>query len=166
LQAAGFAWNRLKDRPSDEGCELIDVVHVEAGASRFKPGFDATCALAAGLSWYEDELQRLAEQHLKIRIKRIEHWGTYNCRNVNNAETGRRSQHATANAIDIAAFELADGRKVAVRTDWGDDTPAGRFLAAAHATACGLFNVVLGPDYNDLHHDHFHLDLGQYRRCR
>jgi hypothetical protein len=142
------------------------VVHVEAPASRLKPGFDATCALAAGLSWYLDELQRLAEQHLRNRIARVEHWGTYNCRNVNNAESGRLSQHATANAIDLALFELADGRQVVVRTDWGDDTPAGRFLAAAHAAACGLFNVVLGPDYNALHADHFHLDLGRYRRCR
>ena len=166
LKEAGFAWHRLPDRPSTEGCALVDVVHVDAAASRFKPGFDATCALAAGLSWYQDELQRLAEEHLRIRIKRVEHWGTYNCRNVNNAETGRRSQHATANAIDLAAFELADGRKVVVRTDWGDDTPAGRFLAAAHETACGLFNVVLGPDYNEAHRDHFHLDLGRFRRCR
>jgi len=156
----------VKDRPSDEDCALVDVVHVDAAASRYKPGFDATCALAAGLSWYEDELQRLAQEHLRILIKRVEHVGTYNCRNVNNAESGRRSEHATANAIDIAAFELADGRRVVVRTDWGKETPAGRFLAAAHATACDLFNVVLGPDYNDLHADHFHLDLGGYRRCR
>jgi hypothetical protein len=166
LEGAGFAWSRLPDRASAEGCDLLDVVHVDASASRLKPGFDATCALAAGLSWYVDELQRLAQEHLKNRIARIEHWGTYNCRNVNNAESGRLSQHATANAIDIAAFELADGRKVVVRTDWGDATPAGRFLAAAHDAACGLFNVVLGPDYNALHADHFHLDLGRYRRCR
>lgn len=164
MRQAGFKWNRLKDRSSAEGCDLVDVVHVEAAASRLKPGFDVTCAMAAGLSWYLDELQRLAEQHLNNRVKRIDHLGTYNCRTI--GESSRLSEHASANAIDIAAFELSDGRRIAVRTDWGDDTPAGRFLAAAHDAACGLFNVVLGPDYNDAHHDHFHLDMGGFRLCR
>ena len=32
--------------------------------------------------------------------------------------------------------------------------------------ACGLFNGVLGPDYNAAHRDHFHLDNGPFRICR
>ena len=52
------------------------------------------------------------------------------------------------------------------RRDWGRNTPEGRFLAAAHDAACRVFSAVLGPDYNRLHRDHFHLDLGPYRACR
>jgi hypothetical protein len=33
------------------------------------------------------------------------------------------------------------------------------FLHQAHDNACGIFGTVLGPDTNDAHHDHFHLDM-------
>ena len=99
-------------------------------------------------------------------ITRVDQLGTYACRNVNSAAAGRRSQHATANAIDIAAFRLADGRSISILDDWGKDTAEGRFLAAARDEACDFFNVVLSPDYNRLHANHFHLDLGGFRMCR
>lgn len=85
---------------------------------------------------------------------------------MNNRASGRRSQHATANAIDIASFRLADGREISVARHWGGDDPAGRFLAAAHEAACGRFASVLGPDYNAAHADHFHLEMGGFGLCR
>jgi hypothetical protein len=36
---------------------------------------------------------------------------------------------------------------------------ASAFLHQAHDNACGIFGTVLGPDTNDAHHDHFHLDM-------
>ena len=51
-------------------------------------------------------------------------------------------------------------------THWGKDTPEARFLTAARDEACRFFNVVLSPDYNRLHANHFHLDLGGFRMCR
>ena len=97
---------------------------------------------------------------------RIDQLGTYACRNVNSAASGRRSQHATANAIDIAGFRLADGRSISILDPGAEDTPEARFLAAARDEACRFFNVVLSPDYNRLHANHFHLDLGGFRMCR
>jgi hypothetical protein len=85
---------------------------------------------------------------------------------VNSAAGGRRSQHATANAIDIAGFRLADGRSISVLADWGKPTAEGQFLAAARDEACSLFNIVLSPRYNELHANHFHLDLGGFHMCR
>src|SRR5437868_2972431 len=82
---------------------------------------------------------------------------------LNGATAGRLSQHATANAIDIAAFHLEDGRTVSVLADYGKPTPAGKFLDDAHEAACGLFNIVLGPKFNRLHANHFHLDMGPFR---
>jgi hypothetical protein len=99
-------------------------------------------------------------------VVHIDQMGTYACRNVNSRITGSRSQHATANAIDIAAFTLADGRRIAVVRNWANDSPEGRFLKSAHKAACRYFNGVLGPDYNKLHHNHFHLDIGPYLICR
>ena len=42
-------------------------------------------------------------------------------------------------------------------------TPEGKFLHAVHAAACETFGTVLGPEANDAHHDHLHLDLASRR---
>ncbi len=77
-----------------------------------------------------------------------------------------RSQHAYANAADIAGFTLADGRHIDILTHWGAGTAEGRFLRQAHAAACRYFRAVLGPAYNAAHRDHFHLDRGPFSSCR
>lgn len=38
-------------------------------------------------------------------------------------------------------------------------SPTSRFLKGAHTAACGVFTTVLGPEANNAHKDHFHLDL-------
>jgi hypothetical protein len=55
---------------------------------------------------------------------------------------------------------------ISVLKDYGKATPEGRFLDAAHDGACDFFNIVLGPRYNRLHANHFHLDMGGFRFCR
>ena len=122
--------------------------------------------LTAGLYWWQGRLQEIAQREMGSRLARIDQIGIYACRNVNNAESGNRSQHATANAIDIAAFRFADGRTATVLRDYGKPTPQGRFLAAVRQQACGIFNSVLGPEYNKLHADHFHFDMGPNWICR
>lgn len=39
------------------------------------------------------------------------------------------------------------------------NTPSARFLRDAHTTACRLFGTVLGPEANNAHRNHFHVDL-------
>jgi hypothetical protein len=41
--------------------------------------------------------------------------------------------------------------------------PEAEFLRRLHAGACLRFTTVLGPDANEEHHNHFHLDLAQRR---
>jgi hypothetical protein len=77
------------------------------------------------------------------------------------------SAHARAEAIDIAAFVLADGRRVSVLGDWQDgDARERQFLRVVHASACKRFGTVLGPDYNAAHRNHFHVELGGGSFCR
>ena len=103
---------------------------------------------------------------------RSTHYGSFSCRDIGGRRGGegseRRSEHATANALDIAAFVLADGSTISVARDWsrGDDDARARFLREVHDGACGLWSVVLGPDYNAAHRDHLHLDRGRSRACR
>ena len=99
-------------------------------------------------------------------VTALEHVGTYACRNLYNRQQGRRSGHATANAIGVTAFRLSNGRRIEITRDWGDDSAAGRFLLAVHEGACDLFDTVLGPDFNAAHRTHFHLDMGPFWACR
>ncbi|WP_240636123.1 extensin family protein [Caldimonas tepidiphila] len=97
----------------------------------------------------------------------LEHYGSYACRNVYGRTEGRRSRHATADALDVAGFVLADGRRIRVQQHWheGDDVAA-RFLREVHRGACRFFDGVLGPGYNVAHRDHLHLERGPSRICR
>src|SRR3546814_11567731 len=66
-------------------------------------------------------------------FRAIESFGSYACRPVNNQIGGRLSEHARANAADIAAFVLADGRRITVQEGWnGSDQRVRDFLRMAH----------------------------------
>jgi hypothetical protein len=160
--ASGLSFALLADRRIDDRCGFENVVRTEESPVVFAPRVTATCALTAALYWYQHQLQAAAQAAMHSRLVGIAQLGTFSCRNVNNEATGRRSQHATANAIDIATFRFADGRTASVMRDYGRPTAEGRFLDAAHDQACRLFNVVLGPRYNRLHANHFHLDMAGF----
>lgn len=118
-----------------------------------------TCPVAAALEiWRRDSVAPEAKRILGSEIKRIEHLGAFSCRRLYGGSDGPWSEHATANAIDIAAFVLEDGRRISVLRDWEGDGPKARFLRAVREGACDSFATVLSPDYNAAHRDHFHLD--------
>lgn len=155
----------LADRKIDNRCGFTNVVRIDTSPAVFRPPATATCALTAALYWYQRQMDEIARAHMHAPLTGITQLGTFACRNVNNERDGNRSEHATANAIDVAAFHFANGRTVTVAQDYGRNSDEGRFLDAAHAQACKLFNGVLGPKYNKLHANHFHLDMGPYHIC-
>lgn len=166
LRLAGIAFTPLKDADAPPGCSRRNLVALDKSASPYNAPVRVNCALAAALAiWERDVVLPAARTHLNSEIARIEHLGAYACRNVRGSNS-RISQHASANAIDISAFRLKDGRRVSVAADWQGDTPEARFLQAVRTGSCGIFRAVLSSDYNRLHKDHFHLDLGPYRICR
>lgn len=122
-----------------------------------------TCTVSASLYlWIEQDLRPLAKDLLGSDLARIEHLGSYSCRRMYGASTGSWSEHATGNALDIAAFVLEDGRRISLIADWDTESEnRARFLRAARDSACQLFGTVLSPDYNAAHADHFHLDQGR-----
>lgn len=124
-----------------------------------------TCHQLAALHVWERRVARpQAEKIFNSPLRQIETYGTYSCRNI--AGTGTRSQHSYANAIDISAFVLEDGRRISVKDDWRARDKNGQFLKKVHKGACRLFSVTLGPDYNAAHADHFHLDMGSAETCK
>jgi len=168
LGTAGLNVQPVPDRETGQGCGFENVVRLKRSPMDWgAAGLPLTCPMAAALAvWERHDLQPAAEAMLAGRVARITHFGSYACRNVNNAVSGRRSQHARANAVDIAGFVLEDGREISVLKDWGGEDARARFLERAHAGACRRFASALGPDYNAAHANHFHLDMGGFGICR
>lgn len=162
-----LSYTPLEDHTPVEGCPLENVVRMQGSGVSFNASFVATCPLA--LAWVMYERQRLqpaAEKIFGTSVERVEHYGSFACRNVYHRESGRRSEHATAEALDVAAFRLADGRRIDLSQDWGRDDARGEFMRAARDGGCDVFGNVLGPDYNAAHADHFHFGMRGFRLCR
>ncbi len=167
LEAAELAFTAVPDRETGAFCGFEDVVRIEAAGAPLSSRVPVTCALAAALQlWGREVVQPAARRHLGSEVARIEHLGSYACRRVYGRSSGRPSQHATANALDVSAFRLEDGRRVTVLGGWQGPAEERAFLAEVQDGACALFRGVLGPDYNAAHRDHFHLDMGPYSLCR
>ena len=167
LDKAGVEYERLIDRQTGKGCGFEGAALVKKTTVPWIEPVSLTCPMAAALvMWELHDLQPAAEERFGKRVAVIENYGSYACRNINNRRGGARSQHATANAIDISGFTLEGGKAIVVRRDWGGRDDEAKFLKKLHRTGCFYFNTVLGPEYNDLHQDHFHFDQGAWRACR
>ncbi|MEX5689320.1 hypothetical protein D3C87_1486970 [compost metagenome] len=166
LGSSGLRVSRQADSPGAT-CPLLNTWRVQGGAVALSSSFLASCRLAVSFALFEHHaLQPAAQAVYGQPVTRVEHLGSFACRNVYGRENGRRSQHAGANALDIAGFRLADGRAVNVLKDWPKDNQDARFLRQVRDGACDLFSGVLSPDYNAAHRDHFHLDVGPWQVCR
>jgi hypothetical protein len=129
------------------------------------------CPVAAALVIWERQIVRpAARRHFGQPVTAIDQLGSYNCRTI--AGSVRQSEHATADAIDIAGVRLRDGTRISVKADWrtpdGANSARAAFLHDIRDGACGLFATTLSPDYNAAHADHLHLDQAPrpFRICR
>jgi len=168
MRGEGSHVEALSDRRFDNGCSatssvklvLIGIPVTNLGAVK--------CTLAVPFArWIREDVPAQATRWLDGYVTRIESFGSFACRPVNNQVGNGLSEHGRANAIDIAAFRMKDGRRITVKEGWNSDDPAIRsFLRGLHKTACARFSVALGPEANALHHDHFHFDMGRGPYCR
>lgn len=159
----------IGDKEIVDGCGWRNAVSMSRVGDARLAAAQVTCEMATALAlWLEHEVQPLAARLLGARVAGVDSMGTYACRNIigSRALTAFRSQHATASAIDISGFRLADGRRIVIARDWRGETRSSAFLHAVHARACDYFRVALSPDYNEAHRDHFHFDRSIMWRCR
>ena len=162
LDSAQVRYTPLPDRDMGAGCTQqgtvrIDLLARDGGAITTTNLGPVTCGLTLEFAnWARYGVDRAARKYLGSGVKRIETMGSYACRNV--ARSGRRSAHARADAIDVSAFILDDGRRISVKGDWSGDPARASFLHVVHGSACKRFGTVLGPDYNADHADHLHLE--------
>jgi hypothetical protein len=166
LATSGLTARAQADSPAGQRCPLQNVLRVSGGPVSLSSSFLATCPLAVAFALFERHgLQPAALAAFNSRVTRVEHLGSFACRNVYGRSQGRLSEHASANALDIAGFRLANGRHISVLKDWtkGEE---GAFLRQARDAACQAFSTVLSPDYNAAHRNHLHLDMGGWSVCR
>jgi len=207
------------------------------------PPATVNCEMIEALDiWFKIRLQPLARRSLGSPIVQLRAMSSYSCRHAYGSSSRGLSEHAHANAVDIAGFVLSNGEQLNVESGWGPIArvvrwrqqqaareavkPAGdvaikaapvgpsplatnplplavpatglrastavkeltppapnrglaayqaataalpvlmppldttaRFLREAHDSACGLFSTILGPEANDYHKNHFHVDL-------
>lgn len=178
LRQANVTFEAVQEFGSPGSCGVANPVKVSAGTLAWnRPGV-LSCTLARTLESFESEVvQPVAARVFGQPVVRLHHMGTYDCRNQRNgtqtaatggsggSRGGRLSEHAKGRAIDVGAFELADGTLVSVKTHWRNAGRKSEFLNEVARASCERFNVVLTPNHDRLHQDHLHLDIGPHRLC-
>jgi hypothetical protein len=179
LARAGVEYTALPPRVSNSAgqqCGYRDGVRLHRGgalAIGYRPeGLGTSCPVAAALAlWEWHVVQPAALRHFGEEVASIDHFGSYSCRRLYGRAEGAMSEHAAANAVDIAGFRLAGGRRITIARDWRGSGAEAAFLRDVRDGACDLFATVLSPDYNQAHADHLHLDQARrgaigWRGCR
>ena len=125
-----------------------------------KPTATLACPIVSALDrWLADTVQPSAMRWFGTRVAEIKQISAYSCRGMNGNSHAHISEHAFGNALDIAAFVLADGRRVSVKDGWRGMPEEQGFLRDVQSGACAHFTTVLAPGSNVYHYDHIHVDL-------
>ena len=167
LREAGVQVERVEDRDDGGFCQVRGAVRITGGdVTPLAPGgLVMQCPMAVRyVIWDRQVLQPAAQSVFGSAVSQVQNYGSYSCRRIygKTEPDARPSEHARANALDVAALKLEDGRVISVANDWTGQGSAGpdgqRFLKMLRDGACRVFSTVLTPDYNEAHRDHLHLD--------
>ena len=101
---------------------LVRRIGLGANKVEISPPAMVNCAMVVGLhAWVEKTLQPAAQEALGSPVTRLRNASGYACRTRVGSQfhSDRLSEHALANAVDIAGFVTADGRTIEVARHWG-----------------------------------------------
>lgn len=167
LDRAKISYRRAPPLHHESGCGYDDAVWLDRSEIEHGSRILLRCPAMLGLLlWERHVLAPAAEQHFNRKLASLRHLGTYSCRGIREGKRGSLSQHAFANAIDVAGFTVAGEPGMTVGGDWKSDGEKGAFLRVVRDGACRIFGVVLSPDHDRNHANHFHLDMSWLSVCR
>jgi hypothetical protein len=130
------------------------------GPAALTPPATLACPIVSALErWVTSGVQPAAQHWFGVPVAEIKQISAYSCRSMVGAGGGHISEHAFGNALDVAGFVLADGRKIMVKDGWRGSPEEQGFLHDVQLFACETFSTVLAPGYNVYHYDHIHVDL-------
>lgn len=145
------------------GCGIADPVQIiEVSGVRLSQGSTMTCETAQALNTWVDKGLKPAVGRMGGGVDKLRVAAHYSCRTRNHQPGAKISEHGKGKAIDISEIHLNDGTSLSVLEDWGRGRK-GRVLRKAHASACGPFGTVLGPNADRFHKGHFHFDIARHR---
>ena len=165
LRARGALFETSEAFRTNRGCGIDEPIIFRAGASELGPDAELECEMA--LKWLEfdqEVVQPLANDILDQPIAYVHQFSSYACR-VSTGNRGKLSQHSHGLALDVASFETPDGQTMTVEDDYYAQTAQGEFIRAIAERACAYFSVVLTPNSDRHHYNHFHFDMGDSGIC-
>ena len=174
LQSLGVVFKEIPRIDDGNGCGIDKPIVLSEALPGIKVKPEATlrCPTARALAhWMKESVIPAAAVAAgdQGRITTINQASAYICRLRNSAETGKISEHARGNAIDVASFSFEKGEDIAVKPRREDSTLTGAFQRTVSASGCLYFSTVLDPESDAAHETHFHLDVlerkGGYRYC-
>jgi hypothetical protein len=147
------------DCGAPDAVQLQTILLPDQSKVAVTPPATLRCATAEQVTeWVRNEVApSLAEFGPPLRV--LDNFDSYECRGRNRVRAAALSEHGRADALDIRAFRLADGRELGltdVKVDkvWREKT---------RSTACARFATVLGPGSDGYHEEHVHVDLAERR---
>ena len=167
--AAGPARTGVED-PVTVQLPLNGVGYKAVGAASPRTQLYGDCRLVKSLA-------EAAPFFRERAIAQVTDYGIYNYRCIGGGTPpdcpNGISQHAYAMAIDLAGFTTGDGTYYSVNDDWVIDSDSQETCSAPteegkdrflHDLICAIkdariWNIVLTPNYNAAHRNHFHVDL-------
>lgn len=179
---------------TDKGCGMSDGVELQSiGSVTLKPAAKLNCGYAKRLAtWVSGDLSQTVARTTGGQLTAIRHYSAYRC---SFRSKGRLSEHASGNALDLAAIETTNAVSLNVEKDWGDhldwaamqpmemapksqrpslaiDAPSDATASAKRQvwyavtkSACKAFKLVLTPHSNKAHANHLHIDMGRWKQC-
>lgn len=154
------AYQRPPERPATVPLGPRTPTTGSVGPVEIKPAATLACPIVSALDrWLADAVQPSARRWFGVPVAEIRQISAYSCRGMNGQPGARISEHAFGNALDIASFVLADGRKITVKDGWRGSPEEQGFLRDVQSAACEQFTTVLAPGSNRFHYDHIHVDL-------
>ena len=168
----------VPERMEGEGaCRVIDPVQLRSISS---PGGQVTlpgspllnCEFARRFSvWVSDVAAPIVASLGGAQLESLSTGPGYECRTRNGDTSGKISEHALGNAVDIDGIILKNAQRIEIPDVADKENVNRRMLMALRTSACGYFTTVLGPGADAAHASHFHFDLGlhgksgKYRIC-
>jgi hypothetical protein len=157
----------IEASPPTPGPPAGQRITAAIGPVAIKPAATLACPIVSALDqWIMTAVQPAALRWFGQPVVGIRQISAYSCRGMNGSRHARISEHAFGNALDVAAFTLADGRIVTIKRGWHGTPEEQGFLRDVQGAACQGFSTVLAPGSNRFHYDHMHVDLMRRRSGR
>ncbi len=147
------------------GCGGEDLVRLEAIVLPNKhrvavtPPATLRCRMASEIAdWVRTDVVGLTAP-LGSEPAVLDNFDSYECRGFNRIPGAHLSEHGRANALDVRAIKLANGKSIELTDRTVPRDLRERFLQSV----CARFMTVLGPGSDWYHEEHIHLDLMERR---